>query len=68
MRWIPGRVSTNIEDRRGFGGRFGGGRGLGLGGMPLPRCEPAASRLALVTGGAVAALLGALIGGTRLLG
>ena len=44
------------------------GLGLGLGGMPLPRCEPAASRLALVTGGAVAALLGAFIGGTRLLG
>ncbi|MGH2418580.1 MAG: copper resistance D family protein, partial [Candidatus Limnocylindria bacterium] len=44
------------------------GLGLGLGGMPLPRCERDASRLALVTGGGVAALLGALIGGTRLLG
>jgi uncharacterized protein len=38
MRWTPGRVSGNIEDRRGSGGgRFGGfglgGRGLGIGGF-----------------------------------
>jgi len=33
MRWIPGRVSSNIEDRRGFGARFGGGRGMGIGGV-----------------------------------
>jgi hypothetical protein len=44
------------------------GLGLGLGGARLPRCEAAASRLALVTGGTVAALLGALIGGARLVG
>lgn len=44
------------------------GLGLGLGGMPLPRCEAAASRVALVGGGTIAALLGLLIGGTRLLG
>jgi predicted metalloprotease len=35
MRWTPGGVSGNIEDRRGGGGRFGGfgGRGLGIGGF-----------------------------------
>jgi predicted metalloprotease len=36
MRWTPGGVSSNIEDRRGGGGRFGGfggGRGLGIGGF-----------------------------------
>ena len=49
-----------------IGGAFG--LGLGLGGMPLPRCEAAASRVALVGGGTIAALLGVLIGGTRLLG
>jgi len=42
------------------------GLGLGLGGARLPRCEPAASQIALVTGGGVAALLGALIWVTRL--
>ena len=44
------------------------GLGLGLGGARLPRCEALASRLALITGGGVAAGLGALIGATRLLG
>jgi predicted metalloprotease len=37
MRWTPGGISPNIEDRRGGGGGgfggFGGGRGLGLGGV-----------------------------------
>ena len=34
MRWTPGGTSRDIEDRRGFGGgRFGGGRGLGIGGF-----------------------------------
>jgi hypothetical protein len=35
MRWTPGGVSDDIEDRRGGGGgfRFGGGRGLGIGGF-----------------------------------
>ncbi|HJQ39577.1 MAG TPA: neutral zinc metallopeptidase [Thermoanaerobaculia bacterium] len=34
MRWTPGGVSTNIEDRRGSGGGFGFGRGptIGCGG------------------------------------
>jgi predicted metalloprotease len=32
MQWTPGGVSGNIEDRRSGGG-FGGGRGLGLGGL-----------------------------------
>ena len=34
MRWTPGRVSTNVEDRRGAGGGFGFGRGptIGCGG------------------------------------
>ena len=32
MRWTPGGVSGNIEDQRSSGG-FGGGRGLGLGGL-----------------------------------
>jgi uncharacterized protein len=39
MRWTPGRMSPDIEDRRGQGGGFGfggfGGRGLGLGGTLL---------------------------------
>lgn len=38
------------------------GAGLGLGGMSLPRCEPLASRLALVGGGTVGVLIGLLIG------
>ena len=44
------------------------GLGLGLGGMALPRCEPLASRVALVGGGVAAVLLGAVIGGGQLLG
>ncbi len=44
------------------------GLGLGLGGARLPRCEAVASRLALITGGVVAAGLGALIGATKLIG
>ncbi|MBA2266390.1 MAG: copper resistance protein CopC/CopD [Chloroflexi bacterium] len=43
------------------------GLGLGLGGMRLPLCERAASRIALIGGGAVAVALGGLIGVTRLL-
>lgn len=44
------------------------GLGLGIGGMALPRCEPLASRLALIGGGAVAVTLGAAIGASRLIG
>jgi len=44
------------------------GLGLGIGGMALPRCEAAASRVALLGGGSVATVLGVLIGGTRILG
>ncbi len=34
MRWTPGGRSDNLEDRRGASpGGFGGGRGLGLGGI-----------------------------------
>ncbi|MEO7296411.1 MAG: copper resistance protein CopC [Candidatus Limnocylindria bacterium] len=43
------------------------GLGLGLGGMSLPRCERAASRVALVGGGLTAVLLGGMIGASRLL-
>ncbi len=46
----------------------GMGLGLGLGGMALPRCEPLASRFALVGGGAAAVLLGGVIGAGQLLG
>src|SRR5688572_5501117 len=36
MRWTPGRMSRNIEDRRGAGGGIGMmGPGLGLGGVVL---------------------------------
>lgn len=42
--------------------------GLGAGGARLPRCEPAASRLALTAGGAAATILGAAIGVERLVG
>ncbi|MGI8657265.1 MAG: copper resistance CopC/CopD family protein [Candidatus Limnocylindria bacterium] len=44
------------------------GAGLGLGGMNLPRCEPGASRVALVVGGGIAVVLGASIAAGRLLG
>jgi len=44
------------------------GVGLGLGGVPLPRCEPAASRLALLGGGAIGVVLGGIIGAWRLVG
>lgn len=67
-----GRTGTLLDPATGvaivlfIGGAVG--LGLGLGGMPLPRCEPLASRIALVAGGAVAALLGAAIGASRLIG
>ncbi|HEV8123509.1 MAG TPA: neutral zinc metallopeptidase [Gemmatimonadales bacterium] len=32
MRWTRGGDSSNVEDRRGMGSRFGGGMRLGLGG------------------------------------
>ena len=32
MRWTPGGESSNIEDRRGQGGGFGGRAGMGIGG------------------------------------
>ena len=38
MRWKPGQTSQDIEDRRGMaggGGRFSGGRGLGVGGFVI---------------------------------
>ena len=41
--------------------------GLGLGGASLPRCEAAASRIALFGGGGIAVVLGAAIGATQLL-
>jgi len=43
------------------------GLGLGLGNMRLPRCERAASRIALVGGGVTAVLVGTMIGASRLL-
>jgi hypothetical protein len=46
----------------------GMGLGLGLGGMTLPRCEPLASRLALVGSGAAAVVLGGVIGVGQVLG
>ena len=36
--------------------------GLGLGGVALPRCDAAASRGALMTGGAVSVALGLAMG------
>ena len=37
MKWTPGQTSQDIEDRRGSGGggRFRGGRGLGIGGFVI---------------------------------
>lgn len=37
MKWMPGGTSDDIEDRRGDGGgrRFGGGRGVGIGGFVI---------------------------------
>ena len=67
-----GRVTTLLEPPVGIalllvlGGALG--LGLGLGGMALPRCEAAASRLALLGAGATAVVLGALIGASRLFG
>lgn len=49
-----------------FGGAIG--IGLGAGGARLPRCEPAASRLALTAGGGAATILGVAIGVERLIG
>lgn len=65
-----GRVSTLLEPPVGIalllvlGGALG--LGLGVGGMTLPRCEAAASRLALLGGGATAVVLGTLIGASRI--
>ena len=42
--------------------------GLGLGGASLPRCEAAASRVALLAGGGIAVVLGAAIGASQLVG
>lgn len=50
------------------GGMLALGLGLGLGGMVLPRAEAAASRVALIGGGAVAAVTGLAIGVGRLVG
>ncbi|MEP7081498.1 MAG: copper resistance protein CopC [Chloroflexota bacterium] len=67
-----GRTGTLLDPAMGvaivlfIGGALG--LGLGLGGMPLPRCEPLASRVTLIAGGGVAALLGAAIGASRLIG
>ena len=36
MRWRSGRRSSNIEDQRGMGGRFGGGMRFPGGGMRFP--------------------------------
>ncbi len=33
MRWTPGGSTSDVEDRRGQGGRFGGGMRMGLGGF-----------------------------------
>ncbi len=44
------------------------GLGLGIGGASLPRCEAAASRLALLAGGGIAVVLGAAIGASQLVG
>ena len=41
--------------------------GLGFGGFSLPRCEAAASRVALLGGGTIALVLGSAIGATQLL-
>jgi hypothetical protein len=38
------------------------GLGLGAGGWPLPRCDAATSRIALLTGGSVAVVTGTAIG------
>ncbi|MDQ3691130.1 MAG: copper resistance protein CopC, partial [Chloroflexota bacterium] len=43
------------------------GVGLGIGGMPLPRSDRVASRIALVSGGATAVVVGMMIGASRLL-
>jgi hypothetical protein len=44
------------------------GLGLGLGGATLPRCEAAASRIALLAGGGIAVMLGVAIGASQLVG
>ena len=44
------------------------GLGLGLGGASLPRCEAAASRVALLAGGGIAVVLGVAIGAGQLVG
>jgi copper transport protein len=59
-------VSLVLAGLLGLAGALG--IGLGLGGARLPRCEATASRLALVGGGAVGALVGIAIGAARLTG
>ena len=44
------------------------GLGLALGGASLPRCEAAASRIALLAGGGIAVVLGVAIGASQLVG
>lgn len=67
-----GEVSSLLDPALGIaailvvGGALG--LGLGLGGMRIPRCEAAASRVALLGGGSIAVLLGGLIGAGRLVG
>ncbi|MCV0402473.1 MAG: copper resistance protein CopC [Chloroflexi bacterium] len=65
-----GRVTTLVDPVSliGVALLLGGalGVGLGLGGASLPRCEPAASRVALLVGGATATALGTIIGAARL--
>jgi predicted metalloprotease len=52
MRWTPGGVSGNVEDRRGGGFRRGGGLKLGVGGLVI------AGVLTLLTGQNFFAILG----------
>lgn len=58
MRWTPGDVSGNIEDRRGSGFGGGGGLKLGVGGLLV------AGVLTLLTGQNFFAILGGGEGGT----
>jgi putative copper export protein/methionine-rich copper-binding protein CopC len=58
-------VGTGVAVLLIVGGALG--VGLGLGGMGLPRCDAAASRVALVGSGIVAALLGVVVGASTLL-
>ena len=59
MRWIGGRRSSNVEDRRGQNAGGGSGRGFGGGGFPggFPRGFPRTGGKRMGVGGGIGAII-----------